>query len=76
MVNFRDVQSNHPDQNRLVRSPRRTTFPEQPDDTRRPLPLGWNRAFSNKISQGRVYYTNGRQSQWNFPKQDQDQFLL
>ena len=63
--------------NRLSRSPpRRSSFTEQQDDTRRPLPLGWNRAFSNNVNPGRVYYTNGRQSQWKFPKQEQDQFFV
>jgi len=33
----------------------------------RPLPIGWERRISNTVDPGEVYYTNGRQSQWNFP---------
>ena len=33
----------------------------------RPLPEGWNRAISRN---GRVYYYNGRNSQWDFPNQE------
>jgi len=58
------------------RSPQRyqPRDPLQNDD--RPLPLGWERRISDNVDLGRVYYTNGRQSQWNFPKQDQDQFFV
>jgi hypothetical protein len=49
--------------------------PHQPRDVlqndQRPLPIGWIRAFSNNVDRGRVYYTNGQQSQWNFPSQAQ-----
>jgi len=35
----------------------------------RPLPLGWTRRISNNVD---PYYTNGQQSQWNFPNQEQN----
>jgi hypothetical protein len=38
----------------------------------RPLPIGWERRISNNVDPGRVYYTNGRQSQWNFPNNEQN----
>ena len=37
------------------------------ENDERPLPLGWHRAFSDNVDPGRVYYTNGLRSQWNFP---------
>ena len=52
----------------MLRSPRHQ--PREPlQNEERPLPIGWKRAFSNNVEPGRVYYTNGRQSQWNFPNQ-------
>ena len=44
--------------------------PLQNDD--RPLPLGWEIRISDNVHPGRVYYTNGRQSQWHFPNQEQN----
>ena len=42
--------------------------PREPlQNDERTLPIGWNRAFSNNVAPGRVYYTNGRRRQWNFP---------
>ena len=53
----------------MLRSPRhQPRDPLQNDE--RPLPIGWNRVFSNNVDPGRVYYTNGRgHSQWNFPNE-------
>lgn len=52
----------------MLRSPR-----HQPRDLLQndelPLPIGWRRNISHNVDPGRVYYTNGRQSQWNFPNQ-------
>jgi hypothetical protein len=39
-----------------------------PQKNKRSLPIGWERRTSNNIDPSRVYYTNGRQSQWNFPE--------
>ena len=36
----------------------------------RQLPFGWEKRISNNVDPSRVYYTNGRQSQWNFPNQE------
>jgi len=36
----------------------------------RQLPFGWEERISNNVDPSRVYYTNGRQSQWNFPNQE------
>jgi len=38
----------------------------------RPLPIGWERRISNNVDPSRVYYTNGRQSQWHFPNNEQN----
>ena len=38
----------------------------------RPLPIGWERRISNNVDPSRVYYTNGRQSQWHFPNDEQN----
>ena len=53
----------------MLRSPRHQ--PREPlQNEERPLPIGWNRVFSNNVDPGRVYYTNGRgHSQWNFPNE-------
>jgi len=55
---------------RLSRSP-----PHQPRDAlqnhERSLPIGWEIRISTTVDPGRVYYANGRQTQWNFPTQEQ-----
>jgi hypothetical protein len=38
-----------------------------PQKNKRSLPIGWEKRTSNNVDIGRVYYTNGRQRQWNFP---------
>ena len=43
-----------------------------PQKNKRSLPIGWERRTSNNIDPSRVYYTNGRQSQWNFPTEEQN----
>jgi len=54
---------------RLSRSPPRHQPRDPLQNDERPLPIGWNRAFSNNVDPGRLYYSNGRQSQWNFPNE-------
>ena len=54
----------------MLRSPRHQ--PRDPlQNDHRPLPIGWSRNVSNNVDPGRVYYSNGRQSQWNFPNQEE-----
>ena len=54
----------------MLRSPRHQ--PREPlQNEERPLPIGWNRVFSNNVDPGRVYYSNGTQSQWNFPNESE-----
>ena len=57
---------------RLARSPRHQ--PHEPlENDERPLPLGWHRAISNNVVPGKVYYTNGIESRWKFPNQEENQ---
>ena len=58
---------------RLARSPQRHQSHDPLENDELPLPLGWHRAISNNVDRGRVYYTNGIQSQWNFPNQEENQ---
>ena len=61
---------------RLSRSPTRHQPRHQPRDpleNERPLPFGWVRAISNNVDPDRVYYTNGIQSRWDFPNQEEDE---
>ena len=55
---------------RLSRSPTRHQPRDPLENDERPLPLGWNRAISRNVDPDRVYYTNGIQSQWDFPNQE------
>ena len=43
------------------------------ENDERPLPFGWVRAISNNVDPDRVYYTNGIQSRWDFPNQEEDE---
>jgi hypothetical protein len=54
------------------RSPQRYQPRDPLQNDERPLPIGWERRISNNVDLGRVYYTNGRQSQWHFPNQEQN----
>ena len=56
---------------RLARSPQRDQPSDSLENDERPLPFGWVRAISNNVDPDRVYYTNGVQSQWNFPNQEE-----
>ena len=58
--------------NRLFRSSRDPTRYTSQDYQGRQLPIGWVRNVSNNLVPGRVYYTNGLRSQWNFPNQEED----
>jgi uncharacterized protein YpiB (UPF0302 family) len=57
-------------ENKSRSPPHHPRDPLQNDD--RPLPLGWERRISDNVHPGRVYYTNGRQSKWHFPNQEQN----
>jgi hypothetical protein len=60
----------HIPENRFSRSPQRYQPRDPLQNDERPLPIGWERRISNNVDPSRVYYTNGRQSQWNFPNQE------
>jgi hypothetical protein len=62
----------HIPENRFSRSPQRHQPHDPLQNDERPLPIGWKKRISNNIDPGRVYYTNGRQSQWNFPNHEQN----
>ena len=53
----------------MLRSPRNHEPRDPLQNDERPLPIGWVTNVSHNVDPGRVYYTNGRQSQWNFPIQ-------
>ena len=55
---------------RLSRSPTRHQPRDPLENDERPLPEGWNRAISRNVDPDRVYYYNGRNSQWDFPNQE------
>lgn len=55
----------------MLRSPRHQPRDRLQQNDHRPLPIGWSRNVSNNVDPGRVYYSNGRQTQWNFPNQAQ-----
>jgi hypothetical protein len=62
----------HIPENRFSRSPQRHQPHDPLQNDERPLPIGWERRISNNVDPGRVYYTNGRQSQWHFPNNEQN----